>query len=1077
MSYSSGVRAGTLASLALLLLHFSGSPADAQYVLEGTTVRGQAGASDTDGILIAPGEADPFNALVINTLDISTMTAISGPAAVDAASAQAAISFASSATGPGGGALTILSNPDSGTGPDITSDGNGIFAEVAAGATANLVIDVTGPIEAGRVTDDGTTSFAGIVANQQGSGTLEITAGDITMPSGVVRRSGIVASRTGGGPIAVTANGTINAGTDGINLSSGSTFGTTAVTVNGAIVAGDDGLDLSGISGGAVVSLGPGASVRTTGTTEFNHAILFGSGSDRLILSEGGQIRRDDPSAKGVDAGAGARDVLQLNAGATGTQSEDATLFRNFEQLVVKSGADWALTGDANFGNPVQGNGGGVIVEAGAKLSLTGNLSVNSGFPSNLQNQGTVVFNGTARQIFSGGSTGDGTIIVSNTEGVEFRRFVGANLSVAQGGLATLRAGADKTIVSDGTTEFDLANSVLAKGLVSGTGTVRLTGAAIVTFEETVSVATTEIRNGRAFFEKGAGAISFTGGASDTQSARFTTRSQTVTGPVSTSADGIGEIEINVGSGNSVTFQGAVGSGRKLGSFLVAAGSTARFDKAGNSLSTLNFATGSTIELGDGIQLGDTVLTVSGLAPIAGKATVVAPRALWTGAIGQTVTLMTDAEGHDISGTLSKYELVEGGRPKGVTRLEMVSAGGGADRIDIRTVARPASEVQAEYQLTAEQTEILLQASRAMVPGGEVDGAMQSVFGADNGSVAAMADQLGMQKEAALAVVDTTILMRDAVRHVLSDRLAAQRSDDKPYQVAGWGFTVAESSRPDSASVWMRPIAVSIDQGTRDSVRGYDATTTGIAFGGDMPFAGDWGSVYRLGIAGSYARSDLDGKGVGATALDITGWQASLYGDVTTDLYYVEAFAGVGRSDYDGARQVNFGGLDRRITSSYTGDQMSAGLSAGVPFDLGNRLSLTPEATLDWIRIDTDAYTEQGGGGISLAVEADQVDRLVVGANATLEKAIPVDAGMLYPSARLGIGYDVVGDAAGASVRFIGGGTPFRMEGAEPAPLSSTAGFALSLETGPFTLGAAYDAEFRESYLAHRAGLELKYSF
>ena len=202
-----------------------------------------------------------------------------------------------------------------------------------------------------------------------------------------------------------------------------------------------------------------------------------------------------------------------------------------------------------------------------------------------------------------------------------------------------------------------------------------------------------------------------------------------------------------------------------------------------------------------------------------------------------------------------------------------------------------------------------------------------------------------------------------------------------------------------------------MEQGERDGIEGLDATTYGALFGMDMEV-----QTHPIGVSGSYANSNVEGDGVGASQLDISSYQITLYGDQDQGPFFVEAYAGYARNRIKSARQINFGTLALRTAEAeYDSRQYILGANGGIDIDLSGDLTLTPEVGLTWTRVITDDYAETGAGGISQQVSIDDIDILQGDVSATLSKTLAFGYGELIPEASLGIGYDFAGDQAVAT--------------------------------------------------------------
>ena len=87
--------------------------------------------------------------------------------------------------------------------------------------------------------------------------------------------------------------------------------------------------------------------------------------------------------------------------------------------------------------------------------------------------------------------------------------------------------------------------------------------------------------------------------------------------------------------------------------------------------------------------------------------------------------------------------------------------------------------------------------------------------------------------------------------------------------------------------------------------------------------------------------------------------------------------------------------------------------------------------------------------------------------------------GILTPEIRASLLYDFASDEAQATSTFAGGGAAFNLTGTNVAELGGSVGLGLTYarKDGLFTLGADYDAEFKDDFIGQTARLELKFHF
>ena len=313
------------------------------------------------------------------------------------------------------------------------------------------------------------------------------------------------------------------------------------------------------------------------------------------------------------------------------------------------------------------------------------------------------------------------------------------------------------------------------------------------------------------------------------------------------------------------------------------------------------------------------------------------------------------------------------------------------------------------------------------------------------------------------------------VLNTVSGRLASVRSGGSYAGREQTGFSSGGEGM--SNAVWIRPFTNHADQGLRDKIDGYNAATYGVAGGVDRMF----GDNFRLGLSFSYANTDVDGDSVAKNKTDVNSYQVAVYGDYTFPNFYLEGMAGYAYNDVDTSRVINFGGLNRIASGSYSADQYMARIGAGVPLKVtGTPHVFTPNAAVQYTRVASDSYTETGAGALNLRVVPEDIDIALLMAGVKYNGTFKATGGgTLRPEIRLALLYDAVGDEAVSTSTFTGGGAAFKTTGADVAQLGGAAGVGLTYSTPDkrWDFSVDYDGEMREDFIAHSGKLEARFKF
>jgi outer membrane autotransporter protein len=150
---------------------------------------------------------------------------------------------------------------------------------------------------------------------------------------------------------------------------------------------------------------------------------------------------------------------------------------------------------------------------------------------------------------------------------------------------------------------------------------------------------------------------------------------------------------------------------------------------------------------------------------------------------------------------------------------------------------------------------------------------------------------------------------------------------------------------------------------------GFDEDTYGVVLGFDYKLSPN----FLLGIVGSYISDDLDFDDGDTGSID--RWSIGGYASGTWDAFYIDGSFTYASDNYKVNRTLLIGGTGclaynctTGVSSKYDGDGWIAHAEAGFNWMLGDTAKLQPFVGLNFTDIDTDPFTETGGGDLGLDV-------------------------------------------------------------------------------------------------------------
>jgi outer membrane autotransporter protein len=396
--------------------------------------------------------------------------------------------------------------------------------------------------------------------------------------------------------------------------------------------------------------------------------------------------------------------------------------------------------------------------------------------------------------------------------------------------------------------------------------------------------------------------------------------------------------------------------------------------------------------------------------------------------------------------------------------MQLTNTSTDAQDLKVTVNAKDASEVLGSDSVGVEAANTLLAINNADTTGTleEAKGNLQTAT--TNEEAQQIAESLAPTVDGSGTV--TVFEVSNAATNLTTTRLAEVRTDSTG---------VAAGNMGQGVTAWIQGFGQLADQDTHDGVAGYEADTYGFAVGMDSENISDRALI---GLALSYANTDVDSDNANDTNSDIDSYQVTLYGDYDLDdATYLAGSLAYAHNNIDQARH-NVGGIaGNTAVSDYDSNQYIARAELGRDYAVGTGV-LTPNVNAQYQHIATDSYTETGAGTAGLNVDPDDVNVLEFGIGATMKWDMATSNGSkVVPALHAGYSYDVIGDEVEASSRFIGAGPAFNTQGAEPSQHSLNAGASLSLFTQDnMELTGSYDFEYKEDYNAHagfvRAGVK-----
>lgn len=942
--------------------------------------------------------------------------------------------------------------------------GNGTIINVSSGNA------VTGSGTRGTLTNFGTISSANMGVNNSDTADLVINSGLITSTGNVALYNvGNIANVYNGGTITSTGtlagiaamqnDGTITVLTNAGNISASNRDGfinygpISTLTNNGSISGGVSGLDNHGLIGtltnsgvvsGGVTALNNYVTVSTLNNSATGTII----GATASAIDNGGLIT--SLNNDGVISGGTAYSttlhvagIYNQSAHTIGTLTNSSTGTISGYKGIYNAGIIGALD---NSGSITGSHSGGIV---NASTGTIGSL-LNSG----------IISNSTAAGINNSG-------LITSLSNSSSGTISGASWGINNNGtISTLTN--NGTIIGSGSSAIGIYNhnniaTLTNNGLVSGSyAALYLGGGTTLTNFTNAGTVAGDIYN------ESSNGLTISGG------------SGTNFGTLAGYGGGIG----NIYSSSDLTF----GSGNQLlnDNIIVNSGSGTVINtgtlQVNNPLSiTGNYMQGSGATLligvvnpvfnGNYTDSGYGHLIVSGNATLDGS-TITLKSASYALAQGQRYVVVSalgtvsatattySASGYTVTGT-TQSDSSNASYTDLVLTLGNAAGSSGTSPINSATTSNAVSSLAGLFKYSGTDASLLA----VFNPAAALDST-------------ASANKAGAQLSPS-AVTSAASKAIDSAAQAISNVVTSHLDGFRIAQTGSSG--VATGERSADIQLWGQVFGGSAAQGLRENISGYHANYRGLLIGAD----GLVSDAVRIGALVSASKTSVasDGDNTGSSA-SINNYGLTAYGTYTDSPWYVNVLAGAMRQQYSTVRTISYTGFSGVADGNFNGSQYISSVQAGYPLSLDAWLpgaTLTPIAGLSYSTLRQNGYTETGGSGAALSVNASSTNSLKSELGVKLERAFDLAYGKLLPSLQLGWRHEYKDSATQTGAIFAAdttGSTAFVTRSATPIANLGVLNLGMTLaQRNNLTLSGKYTLEAGGGYIAQTGSVQLRWQY
>lgn len=299
------------------------------------------------------------------------------------------------------------------------------------------------------------------------------------------------------------------------------------------------------------------------------------------------------------------------------------------------------------------------------------------------------------------------------------------------------------------------------------------------------------------------------------------------------------------------------------------------------------------------------------------------------------------------------------------------------------------------------------------------------------------------------------------------------RSDGKGALELAQPEPTAREDDPDDWNAWVLGSGL-FSSGGPGLVPGEDFESGTFTVGADRAVT----EHLALGLFASYqeGRGDYDDGG----RLDLESVRVGAYAALDFDGFYTSGAAGVGTTDYDMKRPIQWMTLDRTASGDTDGSEYFAMLGTGYDFHAGN-FTFGPSVSAQYTHLSIDGFTERGADSLDLRLSDFDGEslRTYLGGRIAYTHRVNPDF-TLIPELRAFWQHEHLDQSAGIHAEFDGGlgpGFNYFTEGPEDDSVYAGAGVSMLIGDS-LTLSTFYHANFgRNGSAQHQVSGGASWSF
>lgn len=285
----------------------------------------------------------------------------------------------------------------------------------------------------------------------------------------------------------------------------------------------------------------------------------------------------------------------------------------------------------------------------------------------------------------------------------------------------------------------------------------------------------------------------------------------------------------------------------------------------------------------------------------------------------------------------------------------------------------------------------------------------------------------------------------------------------------------ARRSQEKPGGAWIQEFAYFADRSLAGQSEQYRGEGFGFTGGLDTAI----GPFHAVGVNVGFASTEVEDVVGVDEPLDVTTLIAGFYAGYARGALGVDGYIGGGYNQFEQNRRVRVGDFLGNSAGDWDGTHLTASLRAGYDMEFGKRFWARPVVSLDYLRLNENAYTETGDIGVALAVDSRTSEVGSFSAIFNFGAKFEGARTWIRPSIRVGYRNEFLSDPVLTTYRYTGvpEAVQAQIQSAGFPSQGMLLGFSLAAGSDFSSVGFDFDSDIRDGFIRHTGRIVVRLLF